>query len=361
MSVRNIWAIMWKDLIDAVKNSSIFFTIILPIGLSLLFKIIFPSGDQEGFLKVGVYDPGESRLVAQLEARPEVQLVEIASPDRVQAAIEEEQLVGILLIPADFDALLDQGSVPELPVYLNGRAGIAEQGALQSILEEEIWNLIGQKAPAQIVVKDVIGGDLQADEPFLVDTMFLIMLIVMGISLVGTFVVPMLLVEEKERQTILALRVSPVSVGDVIVGKALVGLIYALLISLILMSMNGGWTGTWTLTLGGILLGSLFVVMVGLCVGSFFQTINEVNTWGSILVLVLSLPSWTTMLSLPERMEKLLELLPTYHLSRLIASSVRGQVSWDQAGVQLGILAASVVIAFLVAVWALRRETVTLR
>jgi len=357
MSLHHILTIARKDLIDAVRNSYILVAIVLPAGLSLLLRVVFPA-NEDLTLKISVYDQNTSRFVTLLRARPDVQLTEAYSPEQVRERVSKEGLVGGLIIPSGFDAAVDADMQPELRVYVNSRVGIAKQVAFRLLIETEVWELVGKQIPVRVTFSDVSGADTQPGSGLGPEGMFLIMLLVMGLAIIGTFVVPLMVVEEKERQTLLALRVSPASFGDVVSGKCLVGFIYALLMALIIMTLNGGWAGLWPFTLLAVSLGALFVVLLGLLMGSLFNTITEVNTWSSIVVLVLMVPSWTTMMPVPEKLQDLLQLLPTYHLGQLIAASTSGQLEWGQAGIRIGILIVSIVIAFACAVWALQREKV---
>ena len=108
--------------------------------------------------------------------------------------------------------------------------------------------------------------------------------------MVGIFVVPYLLVEEKEKGTLKAVLVSPATYADVVAGKGLVGLFYALLVAVILLLLNGGFGGNVVITLLSVVLGSIFLVQVGLLMGAAFKAINQVNSWSSIVMIVLMLP-----------------------------------------------------------------------
>ena len=57
------------------------------------------------------------------------------------------------------------------------------------------------------------------------DRFMTVMLLVLSIVGIGVFVVPSLLVEEKEKQTLKFLLVSPAGPVEVVAGKALVGLV----------------------------------------------------------------------------------------------------------------------------------------
>ena len=69
MKWRVIRAVAQKDLLEAIKNRYLFFSLILPIGLSLLFSLAFRVPEGLDVFKVAVYDPAGSRLVAGLRER----------------------------------------------------------------------------------------------------------------------------------------------------------------------------------------------------------------------------------------------------------------------------------------------------
>ena len=47
--------------------------------------------------------------------------------------------------------------------------------------------------------------------------------------------------------------------------------------------MNRSLVGNWPLTLLVVVLGSLFLVLVGLLMGGLWKTLTQVNTWTSVV------------------------------------------------------------------------------
>jgi ABC-2 type transport system permease protein len=109
--------------------------------------------------------------------------------------------------------------------------------------------------------------------------MMLPLLLLITFAMTGALVVPLLLVEEKEKRTLDFLLTSPASLTEIIAGKALTGVVYSFLIPGLLLAINHKLIGNWPLTLLTVLLGLLFVVAVGLFMGSLFQNTMQVNTW----------------------------------------------------------------------------------
>ena len=83
---------------------------------------------------------------------------------------------------------------------------------------------------------------------------------VLMILMMGIFLVPSLLFEEKETKTMQALLVSPASIGQVVIGKALAGSFYILVTAVMIFAISWADVIHWDMVIlfvigGGILLG----------------------------------------------------------------------------------------------------------
>lgn len=356
MNIRVILAIARKDTVDAIRNMYLLFGIAFPVGLWLLFSVLFPS---EGDLKIGgvaVYDQGQSRVVQQLKS---ISLVEeVIETDSVEELTEvvRKEATGGLAIPAGFDEAVAEGRTPELMVLFNGRRGGGEQAAFRSLTEELIRGLVQQPTPARLVFSDVNEGLSEgAVAEFNTQLFLLVMLIIMGLAMVGAFVVPMLMVEEKEKHTLKVMLVSPASYADVVAGKALAGLFYAMVVAVVLLALNNGLSGNVSLMALAVLLGSLFTVEVGLLVGTMLNTTTQVNTWSTLVLLVLMAPSWVIGIWMPEPVDTAMRFIPTYYLGDLLVKARNGAPTYD-AWFSLAVLVAISAVLFVGVVWSLRRQ-----
>jgi ABC-2 type transport system permease protein len=260
--------------------------------MALLLGMLMPSQKDIENMAVVVYDPEGSRLTANLEKIPNLNLIRAASADSVATEVEQKG-VGGFAIPAGFDAAVDAGQQPELTVYLNNKKGGGMTSSFQSLLYDQAWRLSGD-LPVKLNYYGMSTAGASQDTPqgnVNLGQYMLGMFLVIGLAMAGAFVVPTLVVEEKEKHTLEALLVSPATTAEVVAGKALVGLFYCLLEAGILILLNKGWAGNWPFTLAALLIGSLFVVALGLFMGSLFRTTHQVNTWSSIMMLVLMMPS----------------------------------------------------------------------
>jgi ABC-type multidrug transport system permease subunit len=131
------------------------------------------------------------------------------------------------------------------------------------------------------------------------------------------------------------------------------GVVYSLLIAGLLLALNHKMIGNWPLTLLTVSLGLLFVVAIGLFMGSLFKNTMQVNTWASLVLLVLLAPSVPAPGS-PAALETAMRFVPTYYFIDGLKLSWAGTASPRLWG-DLAVVLACTLIAFAAATWALRR------
>lgn len=355
MNWRATGAIARKDIVDAVKNRYILISLVLPLALSVFLQLVF-STPREGAMRIAVYDPTGSRLVTGLESLPQVEVREVDSGEAVITEVEKDAVGGIVL-PLNFDAAMDAGERPELTVYVDRFGGGGGIAAFERLVERQVWAMAGQAMPARIVWADAgVPTGLRAEGGIRLDLYLMTMFLVLALAITGALVVPLLLVEEKEKHTLDFLLVSPASTTDVVTGKVVTGLLYSLLMAGILITLNQGWMGDWPLVLLAVVLGALFTAASGLLMGSICRTTMQVNTWSSISMLILMAPSWLAVLTIPPALDVALHLIPTRSLVDVIEVALAGEASLAQVWGDLSILVGGVFVAFVAVVWVLRRQ-----
>lgn len=357
---RVIRAIVGKDMVETVKNQWIFMGLVLPVLMSFLFRLVLPSTVEATGLMMVLHDPGRSRLAAALEQLPDLMIRTVGSEAEVTAAVNEDELAGGLVIPAGFDEDLSAGRRPALIVYLNRQVGNrVESARLQLVLSEQIWSLAGQSPPADLLWREAgptTGGSGQL--PLNVESFLFILLLVLALTMAGMLAIPILLVEEKEKRTLDVLLLSPAGPAEIVASRAITGLIYSLIVAGLVVLLNRGWVGNWPVTAAAVLLGALFMIAAGLLLGSLLRTMMQVNTWVTVILLILMIPSWGFLAELPGPAQTVLHLLPTYYLADALQQALAGEATLARVGTDLAVLASSVVVTFAAAIWTLRpRDT----
>lgn len=355
MNLGVIAAITRKDVIDAIRNRYLLTALITPLFVALLFRILLPGINSKSILTVVVHDPGSSAMVAELRKVSQIGVVDAGSAETTSSEVEKRKAIGGLVVPVNFDADVAAGNQPELTIYVNNKKGAFEQAAFRRLLDQQVRGLVKHPEPARLTWIDV---DKEATEETRgglgLEQMLLPLLLIMTLGMIGAMVVPLLLVEEKEKRTLDFLLSSPASLKEIVAGKALTGVAYTLLIAGLLLIINRRLVGNWPLTLLAILLGLVFVVAIGLLMGSLLNNTMQVNTWASTVLILLLAPSFPS-LGLPGVIDTAMRFIPTYYLTEALKMSLAGATSSRIWG-HLAVLLLSTVVAFFAAVWALRRR-----
>jgi ABC-2 type transport system permease protein len=354
MNLGVVAAIARKDIVDAVRNRYLLVALLTPLFVALLFRVLAPGLNSLSTMTIVVHDPGNSQLVSDMRASPQIHLIKADSAEGIANEVENSKAVAGLAVPTTFDADVAAGKQPELTVYLNNKKSAIQQAALRQLLERQVLSLV-KPTPARLSWIDIAKEPgAQTQIGFNLNQMLFPLLLLLSFGMSGALVVPLLVVEEKEKRTLDFLLTSPADLTEIVAGKALTGVVYSLLIAGLLMAINHKLIGNWPLTLVTVLLGLVFVVAIGLFMGSLFQNTMQVNTWASLVVIVLMAPSFP-MPGLSATLETASRLIPTHYLVEALRLSLAGTASarlWGHLTVVLG----CTLLALFGATWELRRQ-----
>jgi len=355
MKLNIVSAITRKDVVDAFRHRYLLTALVTPLFVALLFRVLLPAtGDK--VLTVVVHDAGSSGLITELRKSPQISVVPADSADTTGREVGRIKATGGLAVPAGFDADLAANKQPELTIYVNNEKTVFEQAAFRRLLDQLVRAFAKQPEPAHLVWVDVDkAASAETRLGTRLDQILLPLLLILTFGMIGAFVVPLLIVEEKEKRTLDFLLSSPASLKDIIAGKALTGVVYTLLIAGLLLGINRQSVQNWPLTLLTIVLGLLFVVGVGLVIGSVLKNTMQVNTWASLVLIVLLAPSFPS-IGITGWFDKAMRLIPTYYLSEALKLSMAGTVS-SQLWIYLAVLVGCTLIVFFAAAWALNRRS----
>ncbi len=354
MNSRVVAAIARKDIVDAIRNRYLLVALTTPLFMAILFRILLPGMSSLNTMTILVHDSGSSRLVSQLRASPQINLVNAGSAEGLPNEVENSEAVAGLAVPANFNADVAAGKQPEVTVYVNSKKSSIQQAVLKQMLEQQVLALV-EPVPAKlswIEVGTEPGAQPQAG--FNLNQMLFPLLLLITFGMSGALVVPLLLVEEKEKRTLDFLLTSPASLAEIVTGKALTGVVYSSLIAGVLLAINHKLIGNWPWTLLTLLLGLILVVAIGLFMGSLFQNTMQVNTWASLVLMLLLAPSFPTP-GLPAALETASRLIPTYYLVEALKLSLAGTSS-VKLWVHLAVVLGCTVLALFAATWGLRRQ-----
>lgn len=365
MSFRAAWALAKKDLLDALRTLRLLVFILMPIGFSLFYRAVFASAGDITTARVVVYDAGQSRLAQVLAQTEDVRVIAVGSPDELQRVVVEARAVGGIALSPGYDAALAASRRPPIRLFVNGQLEVNSAQFIYMI-EPALRALAGQQPPAHIETLVANANDRDDLRPgFDLERFLLIMFLTVGSTMTAIMIPASMLVEEKEQHTLGAVLSAPASYADLVAGKGIAGLVYALLSGVAILALNGGLSGNVGLTLLVLLLTSILLVEIGLLLGALFDSLATLNTWSFVILVPLTLPGVlvpATSLGLLNlgAAEWVLSVIPTYYAVDAVQRTVNGVVS-QALGLDLLALVASVFSLFVATVMLLRRRHVCLR
>jgi ABC-2 type transport system permease protein len=365
MNLRTTLAIAWKDFLDALRNARLLVIILMPVGFSVLYGYIFR--DTPNSLELVVYTPDNSAFVTQLSQMEGVSLFVADSPEALRQTLDSESAALGVELPQDFDSELQAGNQPQVTLIYPDDLE-SSRGAQRVVLQ--VFELISRRDPVvQLDIQplhapsesEAAQADTDGDISSLLQevdilTFFIILWVMMGVTMNGSFLVPTLVVEEKDKKTLEAMLVTPASYLDIVGGKILVGMLYCLLTAFVVMALNQGFVGDVWASIIIVILASACLTLIGLLIGSVIDNLTALNTWASFIMLPLLLPGILAALplNLPGVLQTIFRAIPTYNIVRGLALSLtgRGGEIWLSAA----ILAVETVALLAAVFWFIRRR-----
>jgi ABC-2 type transport system permease protein len=350
-----VWAIAWKDILDGLHNKLIV-AMMFAVGLMVFIPKLFPLIIDPPYTSVVIYDDTDSMLLLSLEESDDFQVQQVGSIEEVEKLIGDFGFglgpeVG-LVVPGDFDQVLEAGGKLELDGYINW-ANRNKASKLQSGIGGQISELMGEPVAIEFDERYVYPDLTSSLTLGVITTSSLTLVIMMGILLV-----PNLIFEEKQTKTMDALLVSPSSIGQVVLGKILAGWFYMLLTAVAIFLVN--WTSVvhWDLAILFTILSGLFSIGLGLILGVFFESQQDVTGWTGAILVVLIGPILVRMMDLdiPLWIESIIPWVPSVTLSDIYRASLSGSASIPNLWMKLSSVIGVCLLLYGVVIWKLRRS-----
>ena len=359
-TLRIIWAIARKDIVDAIKNRTIltvFGSVIFTVAMYKFLPYLDRGEELPGLL---LYDAGDSALTVQLEESPQLRLYTYDSRERLEHLITRADDFELgLVFPADLDRRLAAGERVELEAYTAYWLGDRTVEELRQAFQDELEFYVSASAPAGAAVEiEAEPTRLYPLDPATPSSGFMVSVaIVLVLTMVGVLVVVHLMLEEKQNQTLDALLVSPASSLELLLGKAVTGAVYCLAGVVAVYAINAAYVVHWPLALCAGSCGALFTVGLGLLLGTLFDTRQQLMLWGFLLMNVLLLPMFLIIMAdvLPSAAVTAMHWTPTSAVGWLVRASFLPRPPVGPALARLGYVLAWAGAMYALGAWRVRR------
>jgi ABC-type multidrug transport system permease subunit len=285
-NLRIVTAFAIKDIRDAIQNK-----MILRIGIGTLVVWLSSMAlplmlAMRTTLDVRVYDPGRSSLIRELAKDDAFDVRRVRSEAELLEGVggSSSEVMG-LIVGRTIDEMVAAGD----PITIDGYYPHWMEGEDVVSMQEIVEARLRQAGGGPIRVDVSQGARYPSFQSVGQSTMTSSALVIV-IFTVGGMLTPYLMVEEKEKGTLAALMVSPAKQSQFVLGKALAGLFYSLIVALVALFMSQRWIVHWDLAIIAVIAGSIFTVALGLLVGIFTENPSGMGLWLGLLMLFILVP-----------------------------------------------------------------------
>ena len=351
---RIVLAVSSKDVVDAIKNR-VTISIILGVAMLVLstqaLPLLMKLRPEKRAL---VYDASGSTFVEEYGRGGSYRLIEMPSRESVLSEIGGIVAGTIgLELPSDFDAALEGNGPLEIEVYFSHAMRGSEADEMMTFFSRELSDDLSRE-----VVLNAEGNEIYPAYDAGGHTLMVSITLVMAIMLVGMSLVPLLMIEEKEKHTIEVLMISPASYGQVVLGKALAGMFYCVTAAAVVFAINYRLLATGWVALLAVVAMALFTVGLGLLFGVLFDKPANMNMVMGLVLMLLMLPvilSIASSANLPAALQDVLPFIPSVAAGKLFSMSFSNIIDANALFLNLGVLFGTALALLLIVVWRVRR------
>jgi ABC-2 type transport system permease protein len=347
---RILTTLVAKDVNLYFKNRFFALITLLSIVFFVAAYFLTPQTIDETF-DFAVYAPVLPPALAERLAQEGVVLESLPSEEALRSAVSSGEYQMGLVLPPDMTQQIAAGARPRVNVYF--AADVPEQfREVYVVFVRELAFLIGGQPLEIETQEEVLGPDMAGQQIPPRDRM--LPLIAVFVLFMETLGLASLITTEVETGTLRALLVTPMRVPDLFLAKGVVGTGLAFSQALFLMLVTGGLSRQPLLIVVALLLGAAMVTGAAFLIASVARGLMSVLGWGSLLMLLLSIPGLAILL--PGVMTGWVRILPSHYLVDTVHRVLNFGAGWADVASNLVALAVSAAVSMALGVAALRRR-----
>ena len=353
-NIRIVGALTRKDVVDAIRNRTTLTTLLTVIFIILFYRFLPELESGDSLPRVAIFDQGQSQYAAGMANDQRYDVVTVSTQDQMAAYLADESspVLGLML-PEDFDEQAQGGEIPVLAGFSAHWLSDQDVRKMRTFFEDQLSELSGRPIQIDLAGNQVYSRLDSHGRAFMTSAGIIVVTI-----MIGLFLTPQLILDEKQNKTMDLLLVSPLSSGQIVLSKALTGLFYCLTAGLILLVVNKAMVVNWGLAIIALVLGSLFGVALGLLLGAALERPQQLRLWAFIAIQPIIFSLFLSILKnvLPEGLLEFLHWTPMVVWSTVIRASFADSTPISHFAPELALLVGYVLILMAFAVWFLGRS-----
>jgi len=348
VNIGRVGTLLKKEFREGYKNYFFLFAVFAPLLVTLIMSISFGSVFSSKPV-LGIYSDGTPDLVRHISGLESIGVKLFSTQKKLQQAVGSGEADMGISFPSDFRRDLKQGRKLKIKTYIWGESLLKDRAVLGAAIISSIREITGRRLPANIKVEAMGGVDKVPWKDRLLP-----MIVLMAIFMGGFLIPSSSLVNEKQKGTMPALLVTPVTRGDLLWAKGLLGFFMSLFMGIFILVLNRAYGANFPLLLLLLTLGAVMAAVTGVLFGILMKTITSLYSMIESLGLLLYGPGLIYMF--PKIPEWIGKLLPTYYILNPVMEVTRKGAGWGDISVNVFILIGIILVLIaLTAVTAARR------
>jgi ABC-2 type transport system permease protein len=278
MSAKRILAMVARELRTGLRSPIFLGVVVLPLVTTVLAALDPPPQLRP---RLGIVDHGRSEVASALGANDRIELLRVDGTDELREGVAGHDLDGGLVLADGFDAEVRAGERPALEFYVCGESLPSEHVLLAAAALDAVRKVEGGQVPVEVDLRRVGEGRMM---PF--QHMQVLFATTMVLMMSGMFLPALSLAQERVHGTLSAVLVTPAKVSEVLVSKAILGLMVALPTACLTLILNSALPQDPGAVLATFAVAALICVMTGLVIGALARNAQDVFAFMEGLLLL---------------------------------------------------------------------------
>jgi ABC-2 type transport system permease protein len=268
MKIGRIWTLIKTELAHGPKDTVIVMAVVIPILLALFVNLAF-GNIFSSKAKLGIYDEGNSQIVGMLQENNSLNIKLYGDEAGLKEAASGGGVDMGFVLPADFDALAENGTV-RLKAYVWGESHADARTVIPIALADAAHKLAGAEVPVSI--ENISLGDENA---LSWSDRLLPLVVLMAVFFGGLMLPASSIINEKQHRTLEALNITPSTLGEFFSAKGTIGALLAFVMGVLTLAITGNLSASSLQLLLVLFMGAVMAAEIGLLAGAY---INDMNT-----------------------------------------------------------------------------------
>ena len=347
MSLKRVGILLGKEFLHGPRSFIFIWAIAAPLLISLVVSLAFGTLFSEK-PRLGILDEGDSQLVTMSQELDSVITKEYDTASEIRRAVESGTVDMGIVLPAGFDYAVVQGEAAEITAYVWGESLAKNRTILSVTLADLVRELAGQKVSVEI--ETVALGD-EVSVPW--SDRLLPFIVLIAVLIGGIFLPATSIITEKQNRTLQAVVVTPTTLADVFVAKALLGIILSLCMGILMLVINQAF-GTQPLLLVLVLvLGSIMAAEIGLLLASVLKDTSSLFAVMKFFGIFFYAP--VLIYLFPQIPQWIGRIFPTYYIVQPIVDISQRGGGWPEIAANVFILVGLDIVLAGVAIFVARK------